>query len=156
MIDYKDIKKAINSIIRMNFTAKVNSKDIKEGFERPSFFVKLDDIKQQAYDEQIYRSITIRIFYFPSDRDSNSIELIEVQQKLEEVFDLKLRIQDRFLDIDEIESNIVDGILEFYFSIEFYDARDTSYADKHSYDDVVDEHGNEIEVEMMEKLHIKE
>lgn len=156
MIGYKEIKKAVNNLINKNFKAKINSNNIKEGFMRPSFFIELDDVKQTAYEEQIHRSMTIRIFYFPSDRETYSIEVLEVQQKLEEVFDLKLRVLDREININETEAAVSDGVLEFSFEIDFYDAREISYADKNRYVGINDENGDPIFIELMEKLHIKE
>ncbi|QEK13725.1 hypothetical protein FQB35_15465 (plasmid) [Crassaminicella thermophila] len=139
MITLKDIKKAINSLISANFTAEITSRDIKEGFKRPSFFVEFDNVKKSpAGEDQINRELTVRIYYFPSNRYQYSVEILEVQEKLEEVFDTKLKVQDRYFNIDEVESIVTDGVLQFYFDIRY-------------------EEGREIpDAELMENLYIKE
>lgn len=139
MITLKDIKKAINNLISDNFTAEITSRDINEGFDRPSFFVEFDNIKKSlAGEEQIQRELTVRIYYFPSSRYQYSIEILDIQEKLEEIFSAKLSVSDRFLNIDEVESIVTDGILQFYFDIRY-------------------EEGIEItDTELMENLYIKE
>lgn len=139
MITLKDIKIAINNLISANFTAEVTSRDIKEGFKRPSFFVELDNVKRSpAGEEQIERKLTVRIYYFPSSRYQYNVEILEVLEKLEEVFDTKLKVQDRYFNIDEVESIVIDGILQFYFDIQYEEGREVP------------------DVELMENLYIKE
>lgn len=126
MIGYKDIKKSINSIIKSNFAAKVNSKDVKEGFERPSFFVDFNDVSITSYELQTHHTMTVVVYYFPSDRTSYSIELLDIQEKLYKAFDLKLEVKDRQLDIDAIEFNVIDGVLEMTFELSFYNEKEDS------------------------------
>ncbi|WP_427340647.1 phage tail terminator family protein [Caloranaerobacter sp. DY30410] len=142
MITLKDLKIAINSLISSNFTAEVTSRDIREGFKRPSFFVELDNIKKSpAGEDQINRELTVRIYYFPSSRYQYNVEILEVQEKLEEVFDTKLKVQDRYFNIDEVESIVTDGVLQFYFDIRYEEGREVSDAEL---------------AELMENLYIKE
>ena len=125
MISYKDIKKAINSKIKTEFNnIAINSNDVKEGFERPSFFVQLDTNGRSSDVNQIYKDLTVRINYFPTDENDYSIELMDVQEQLEGIFELKLKVQDRLFNIDETNSEITDGVLEFSFDINFYDGRE--------------------------------
>jgi hypothetical protein len=127
MITYKDIKLAINRALKNEFNIELNSNDVKEGFNRPSFFVSFDNNKRSGNESQVHKSLTIRINYFTSDSKDNSIELLDVQDQLENLFDLKLKVNDRFFNIDEAESITTDGVLEFSFDIEFYDARPFEY-----------------------------
>jgi len=91
MITYIDIKKAINSNLIKKFNIEVNSKDISEGFVRPSFFVEfLNPIRWSSAD-QIHKSFSVQIYYFPTDRYDYSLEILDVQGQLENLFDLKLR-----------------------------------------------------------------
>ncbi|TCO69503.1 phage tail terminator family protein [Marinisporobacter balticus] len=139
MITLKDIKIAINSLISANFTAEINSRDIEEGFKRPSFFVEFDNSKRSPTgEEQINRKLTVRTYFFPSNRYKHSIEILEIQEKLEEVFDIKLKVLDRYFNIDEVETVVSDGVLQFYFDIQYEEGRDIPDAD------------------LMENLYIKE
>ncbi|MGD6845234.1 phage tail terminator family protein [Bacillus infantis] len=123
MISYKDIKLAVNTLLSNQFQIEIQSNDVKEGFKRPSFFVELDDMERSSTDTQVEKNLTIRILYFPSDRYSYSSEILGVQEELEELFDLKLHVADRHLNIQESVSDIVDGVLDFSFEIHFFDGR---------------------------------
>ncbi|MEH6940779.1 phage tail terminator family protein [Bacillus sp. JJ722] len=127
MITYKDIKNAINTLLIKEFKIKINSNDVKKGFARPSFFVSFDNMGRDGDTSQVHKSLTIRINYFPSDRDENSIELMDVNEQLGNLFDLKLPVLDRFFNIDEPKADVIDGVLEFSFDIEFFDARENEY-----------------------------
>ncbi|ABR48573.1 hypothetical protein Amet_2419 [Alkaliphilus metalliredigens QYMF] len=139
MITLKDIKIAITTRLKNTLDIEITSKDIKEGFKRPSFFIQLDNIRKSAAGvDQVKRELTVRIYYFPSDRYQYSIEILDIQEQLEEIFDTKLKVIDRYLNIDEIESITTDGVLQLYFDIAY-------------------EEGREIdEVEVMEELYLKE
>lgn len=121
MIKYTDILKAINAKIKEAFPDKeIQSKDITEGFERPSFFI---DFSNMAATEMMNyfrnRVTTIVIYYFPSDRYKNRIEILGIQDKLEEIFLDMLKVNEDFIiTINETEANIVDGILQFSFDLE--------------------------------------
>lgn len=123
MITYKDIKLAINNLLISKFSYEINSKDISEGFSRPSFFVEFDNVVRSANSEQVLKSFTIIIYFFPSNRHNYSIEILEVQDKLEELFDLKLEVLDRKFNIDEARSTISDGVLNFEFDIQFEEGK---------------------------------
>lgn len=124
MITYKDIKIAVNDKLLSNFKIEVNSRDVSEGFIRPSFFIGLDNPIRSGDKNQVHKSMTIQIYYFPTDRYEYSIEVMDVQEQLENIFDLKLKVLDRFFNIQEAESTITDGVLSFSFDIEFFDGRE--------------------------------
>ncbi|MED3549961.1 DUF6838 family protein [Cytobacillus praedii] len=124
MITYKDIKLAINSKLINKFNIEVNSNDVKEGFIRPSFFVSLDNIAPSSTVDQVEKSLTVRINYFPTDKDNFSLELLDIQEQLENLFNLKLEVLDRLINIDEVNALTTDGVLEFSFDISFYDGKE--------------------------------
>ena len=145
MITYKDIKKAVNTLLKSGFNIEINSNDVKEGFNRPSFFVSFDNLGRSSTVEQVEKSFTIRINYFPSDRNDYSIELLDVQERLENLFDLKLSVKDRHFNIIEASSVTTDGVLEFSFDIEFSDGREAVYRTL----------GDNPDAELMETLDIR-
>lgn len=128
MITYKDIKKAINSLLTKEFAVVINSNDVKEGFIRPSFFVQLENSNRSGDESQVHKSLTVQIYYFPSDRHKYSIEVMEVQEQLENLFDLKLKVLDRFFNIDDTNATTTDGVLSFAFDIAFYEGREFEYS----------------------------
>lgn len=123
MITYKDIKIAVNRKLK-TLGIEINSKDVTEGFIRPSFFVEFLNSIRSADDNQVYKSLSVQIYYFPTDRYEYSIEVLDVQEQLENLFDLKLQVLDRFLNIHEVNSTVTDGVLNISFDIEFYDGKE--------------------------------
>lgn len=126
MITYKQIKKSINEKLKAKFNIEINSRDIREGFIRPSFFVDFENINKNALESQIERSFTVRIYFFPTDRNAPSMEILDVLEQLEEIFDLKLQVGDRHLNIFETNSETTDGVLQFEFDIHFEDGREVT------------------------------
>jgi hypothetical protein len=123
MITFKKIKTTINKKLQSNFDMDVSSKAANEGFTRPSFKVELDNVKREGHLTQVERACTVRIFYFPKD-ENNSIELLDIQEKLGDIFDLKFSIEDRHLDINEPNFDEIDGVLQFEFDLQFFDGRE--------------------------------
>jgi hypothetical protein len=125
MIKYTDILTSVNTVLDNHFpTIEIQSNDVSEGFNRPSFFVKFDNISKSSSLEHFNRSMTVRIYYFPSDINNNSLELLETQEILESAFDLKLEVLDRFLNIEDVNIDTVDGVLHCYFDIQYSDTKD--------------------------------
>jgi hypothetical protein len=124
MITYKNIKIAVNTLLKNKFGVEINSNDLKEGFKRPSFFVSFDNFLRSSTEEQVQKSLTIRIYYFPTDRYNYSVELLDIQESLESLFDLKLEVLDRKFNINEASTVVTDGVLEFSFDIEFKEGKD--------------------------------
>lgn len=121
-LTFKAIKKAINNKLIAKFpTIKITSKDVEEGFQRPSFFVQFDNVNRESYRYYSIRSMTIRIYFFPSDLYNYSLEVLDVQQKLEELFDLTISVEDRVITISNTSSLMVDKVLEFDINIEYYE-----------------------------------
>src|SRR5690625_3258764 len=100
MITYKDIRIAINLQLEKT-EIEINSRDVSEGFDRPSFFVQFSNVGRHGTETQVERTLTVTIYYFPSDRYEYAIEVLEMQEMLENLFDLKLRVKDRLLNVNE-------------------------------------------------------
>src|SRR5690625_5080190 len=140
MLTMKQIKLAINEMLRENFPdIGIQSGDIRKGFKRPSFFVQLDTQSRDSGQFVYNRSMIIRIYYFPSDRYEYSLEILEMQDDLENVFSLNFAVQDRVITIDETRAQEVDGVLEIEIDFEFTD-KSAAYKD-------------DSDKELMEVLH---
>lgn len=124
MITFKKIKIAVNNALKRNFSIKVNSNDVKEGFDRPSFFVEFDDVSRVGLESQVEKSLTVRIYYFPSSEEEASVEILDMQEELGNVFDTHLAVEDRLLHINEPTSTVSDGVLQFEFELSFEDGRE--------------------------------
>ncbi|WP_146983545.1 phage tail terminator family protein [Kurthia zopfii] len=155
----KDVKKAINSRLQAKFPSiEINSNDVKEGFARPSFFVELVG-RRTSLTEHVDRDINITVYYFPTDDYENAIELLDTQEQLESTFDLKFKVADRWINIEDTSIVTTDGVLNMSFSLEFNDARDitedSNWLDKEYTKPTgpPPEHFEKYPVELMEDLN---
>lgn len=150
MITYKDIRIAINRQLSKT-GIEITSRDVTEGFNRPSFFVQLNNVGRSGDVSQVHKAMTVQIYYFPTDRYEYSIEALEMQETLEELFDLKLSVRDRHLNVDELNTFINDGVLNCTFDLAFYSGRKTEYEIIDKADDG-EEFREKYPIEQMEEL----
>lgn len=123
MLTLSQIKKAINDRIIAKFpTIEIQAADVEEGFTRPSFFVRFDNLIWNTRQYFSERSMTVRIYYFPSDRYVYSLESMDVQDSLGSIFNLNFNVVDRVLTINEVRGQTIDGVLEFEFDFEFVES----------------------------------
>lgn len=123
MLTLSQIKKAINDRILAKFpTIEIQASDVKEGFTRPSFFVRFDNLIWNTNQYFTERGMTVRIYYFPSDRYAYSLESMDVQDNLGSIFNLNFNVADRVLTINEVRGQTIDGVLEFEFDFEFVES----------------------------------
>ncbi|WP_353096232.1 DUF6838 family protein [Tissierella praeacuta] len=119
MVKYTEISKAIVEMLENNTNIEVLSVD--EGITRPSFFMSFDNVKATDFmREALDREITVRIYYYSSTIDNNEIELLNMQDKLNEIFleDNLIRVNEYMnIEIDELEFNITDKVLHCYFDL---------------------------------------
>lgn len=125
MITFKDIRFAINQQLKKT-GIEIMSRDVKEGFNRPSFFVQLNNAVRSADEHQVHKSMTVQIYFFPSDEFEYSIEALDMQETLGDLFDLKLEVKDRLFNIDEFNTFLNDGVLNCSFDLEFQEGRGRS------------------------------
>lgn len=122
MITIKDVLLVINTILNANFpNIEIQATDIEEGFNRPSFFVEVENNNtSNLMTNYKDKNLSIRIYYFPSNRETYQIEIIEVEEKLEELFCQKIKInEDFYIAIDETESETIDRVLQFVFDLNY-------------------------------------
>ena len=142
MIAIIEIVTAVNAVLKAAVqgtkyvATKVETKDAKKGFSRPSFFTETDNASrgnQNALRSE--RNLTIRVYYFPTDINKHRIELIEIQDLLERAFMQPLRIKEGFLvGIDETEVEVTDGTLQLSFDIQIFEDIDESITGDDQYE----------------------
>jgi hypothetical protein len=132
MITLKDINTAIvnqvtNGLANTAYnTLKFSSTDIKEQVTRPSFFLEFDSNKTGSFNaNNKERTLSAKIYYFPSDVSKYKIENMEIQGYLEDIFLKYLVINDTFyININELDFSIITGIL--ICTMELYTLEDIS------------------------------
>lgn len=124
MINIIDIKKAVNNIIKKEFSIPLLSNRVKDNFKTPAFFTK---VKPNLYEYETKirheESYSIEIHYFPN-RIYDEEDLMKVLTKLRKVFDRKLKVRDRKLNIINIRESIHEGTLFFRFNLNFQQYKD--------------------------------
>lgn len=146
MITLKDIRLAVNRQLEKT-GIEINSRDVSEGFNRPSFFVQLNNVGRHGTETQIERILSVHIYYFPPDRHEYAINVLNMQEILENLFDLKLRVKSRYLNVDEFNAFLNEGVLNCSFDIEFFTARDRAWKTEEE-----EKHENLHPVELMQEL----
>jgi hypothetical protein len=123
MVTLKELKKAINDVVKAEFsTIDIHANDVEEGFERPSFFTDFDFTYRRDYSGCFMREATVIIYYFPTNRNEYKLEVLEVQDKLENAIRKGFAVGGRHLHImDDIESEVIDKVLQVSFELEYYD-----------------------------------
>ena len=125
MIKYEDIIVAVKARLNDKFNKiEVNSNDVKEGFNRPSFFIKIDNIKAAVFMQDTQDNyLTVRVSYFPENKHVNQEELLLMQDQLAELFlmDNVVNVnQSISFEVEEITFDEVDGVLHCDFDIVIY------------------------------------
>lgn len=126
MVKLTELKKAINDILKTNIpTIPLYSGDVTEGFARPSLFSKFDQMYRTDYSDSFMREITVAIYYFPQNREIYEEEVLDIQDRLEDAFRNGLIVKDRHIHVaDDVESDVVDGVLQVFFDLHYYDKAD--------------------------------
>lgn len=108
-------------------TVPIQSTDISEGFERPSLFVEFGDVLTEKFGGRSReRTVPVTIYYFPSNRNKNKLELLEVQETLEATFIGSLSLKDGLaVTVTEISSIKVDGVLQSSFDLYLFETDTT-------------------------------
>jgi len=111
MITLTNLITVINNTLKIKFPTIDNlSTDIEEGFDRPAFFVDIDNHNKSKLGEILKDvSLTVRIYYFPSSKYKNRVELLTMIENLNSLFLTNLKInEDFYIPIDEINSTITE------------------------------------------------
>lgn len=132
MITHKQVAVAINQRLKDTLPdIRINTADIKESFTRPSLYVDFDNVIPSKFGTNGFeRTISVIIYFFPTDKTQYKMEVLDVQQKLELAFINNLTILDGFVVYpSDLSSAKVDGILQFSFDIRLVEAGEEETGD---------------------------
>ena len=137
MIKLSQILKAVNTKLKETFPKiEIDSKDLSEKFNRPSFRTELDGLKTTFKE----RNFTIRIYFFTTLPGKGREERLKISDEIENAFLGTLWVNETFaIPVDEIEfEETEDGVL-----IASFDSLS------------MEEIENDIDGEMMEELEYR-
>ena len=122
MLTYKDILFSVTKILSDNFNCDIIVQNQEGTFDKESFFVTLVPINSKAFTLGTNeKQLMISIKYFSDDKLNN----YDMADKLECLFARSLKVNDRVLNISNIEPNFlvdeVGDMLDFLIYITYFD-----------------------------------
>lgn len=120
-----DITKAIetkikNALIGTTFTIKPTPEDVVEAIVRPAIKVRLEGSKNGKFNALCKeKNITVRIYFWAKDKNKYSIDNLKMQEILENAFLDDIEINENFINIESLESEVSDSILICSFDLYF-------------------------------------
>lgn len=136
MLKGKGLKRGIISKIHENFKEKVLNSEAMQDFKEPYFFVYFETFERESYSNtNDYMEYGVVIQYQKADKNT----LMEIGDKLSEIFNYSLKIDDLHLLITNNAWTIEENSLFFTFDLGFY----------------VDKKRNEVDYKLMESLIVE-
>lgn len=136
MIKGKDLKRGITKKIHENFKEKVLKSEAQHDLNKPYFFVYFETFERESYSNtNDYVNYGVVVQYQKADKNS----LMEIGDKLSEIFNYSLKIDDLYLLITNNSWYIEDNSLFFTFELGFY----------------VDKLKNVVNYDLMKELQMK-
>lgn len=136
MIKGKDLKRGITKKIHENFKEKVLNSEAQQDFKESYFFVYFETFERESYSNtNDYVNYGVVVQYQKADKNS----LMEIGDKLSEIFNYSLKIDDLYLLITNNSWYIEDNSLFFTFELGFY----------------VDKLKNAVNYDLMKELQMK-
>ncbi|MCD3206774.1 hypothetical protein G8T60_12110 [Clostridium botulinum C] len=121
MIDLVDIKKSINILLK-DTGIKTLDNSIKEGFERPSFFVQILPISgtDLLKSDTLKNSYMVEINYF--SKEKTQLDNLKMSDILKNKVFPYININERKLVPLNVRATEVEGILSFKFNLNWLDS----------------------------------
>lgn len=132
MISLKNILFATTKAVAENFTQDVYIEDNNtQGFDKSCFFVQILPISSEALTKiSNLRTISVSVKYLQQAGESIT-NIFDVSDRLERIFARTLFVDNTYLTINEIESNIysdeIGRILDFMIHLNFNDIKYSQY-----------------------------
>lgn len=123
MLTYKEILFATTKLLKKNFECDIVVDSLKQNFEEECFYVTLEPVSTIGISRTFNKkTLLISIKYF---NDKDKIFLYDKANELEKIFFRKLKVNDRFLEISNVEANFINDevgtMLDFLVTLEFTD-----------------------------------
>lgn len=96
MLSVVDVIRSLTELINTNYPQyKIIDCDIDEGFDRPSFFIDVEDVNTSwVATDYIKESSNIQIVFFAENRYEGFLDLLDMKNNLTVLFDEPLYISD--------------------------------------------------------------
>lgn len=114
-----DLKSSINGVLKANFPlVKIYSSDTEEGFKRPAFFTQVIPVNSE-YGTVNFTSNSIMVVINYFSKNGTELENLIMYEDIRKAFGMILKVNQRSFLLENIRSEIVDGILQFRFDLDY-------------------------------------
>jgi len=114
------LTKDINQILRDATKLRIYGNEVKEGFQRPCFFVQVLPVQDRIESANLERRlITVIIHYF--SEQATDPENLTMADTLRQTFGMVIAAAGRKFTRGDARIDTVDGVLQFKFDLSFYD-----------------------------------
>lgn len=122
MITLANIMKAITIEVRNTLGVKVNDRDIEEGFDRPSFYLDVEDMQDGSIGDEGYRYDTynLTLYFFAENIKKGFVDIINAREKVRNLLAGRIECEGGFgITFDDVEHtvNMADKTLITRFSV---------------------------------------
>lgn len=98
--------------------------DLSKPIKRPSIKIDMEDVNVTAITQSyISYEVMVRIYFFAKDGNRPKIDNIAMQELIFEGFNEPLEVSGSFVEVYELNSDTIDGVLEVSFTIEYLKKR---------------------------------
>lgn len=96
MLSVIDIIKSLSLLVEKNFpNYPVNDRDLQEGFERPSYFIDVEDVQGENLTAcYVKETANLSLYFFEEDIYSGFLKLLDMKNKLLELLREPLALAD--------------------------------------------------------------
>lgn len=118
MLTLEDMLTVIVSKVKEEIAdCSVSSQDVAEGFKRKTIYIYFDNVRQNDFMKKfVEKEITIKMIYFPKDDRKNTVELLDVQDRLMSLFtegDTLMLKSGVYANIEEVYTFRHEGTMQF-------------------------------------------
>ena len=128
MIKTSDVVRAVNTALKSAFAdTNIMSTDKAKDVPPKSFYVEYPAPMVDGSNAFRHESGTIYVYYFPADVHKCRQELLQVQERLQEVFCNILEVTEQFaIPINELQFTENDSVLVMQFDYEMWQYAETT------------------------------
>ena len=114
-----DLKKSINGVLKTNFSpVKLHSSEATEDFKRPAFFTQVIPVISE-YDTVNFTSNSVMVVINYFSKKGTELENLIMYEDIKKAFGMTLKVNQRSFLLRNIRSEIVDGVLQFRFDLDY-------------------------------------
>lgn len=122
MTNVIDVIRALSNLIEREYPQyKIIDYDVDEGFDKPAFFIEVENVKTQWVAVDYLEELSdLQIVFFAENRNEGFLELIEMKNHLTQLFNEPLELDNGyFVSLLETTSELFKGdkVLEFSFQV---------------------------------------